>query len=137
MSHPYFHAKSSAKNFGGEPAVYLPIHDFMDASKSTYAHWRHRAILHNSFGIYLAEKVFGPVVTLASGKKVPVRVIAEQHVIEDMGRIPTVEDWLRNLNHQDWMTKGVQQIDDDEKRTSARIVTTKINCATEGVENEN
>ena len=114
MAHPYHHAISSAKKHGGKPEDYQAIHDFMDSTKSAYANWRHRAILHNSFGIYLAEKVFGATITVSTGKKVPVRVIAEQHVIEDLGRIPTVEDWMRSIGGgvesvQPWMTKGVDK----------------------------
>ena len=56
---PWIHAKSSAKKFGGEPEDYLPIHDFMDSSKSAHADVRHRCVLHSAFGIYIVEKVFG------------------------------------------------------------------------------
>lgn len=113
MAHPYHHSISSAKKWGGEPADYQRIHDFMDSSKAHYANWRHRAVLHNSFGIYLAEQVFGSTITISTGKQVPVRAIAEQHVIEDLGRIPTVADWMRALGDSSqieaWMTKGVDR----------------------------
>lgn len=113
MAHPYHHSISSAKKWGGEPADYQRIHDFMDSSKAHYANWRHRAVLHNSFGIYLAEQVFGSTITISTGKQVPVRLIAEQHVIEDLGRIPTVADWMRALGDSSqieaWMTKGVDR----------------------------
>ena len=33
MSKPIYHARSSARLFGGTPEDYLPIHDFMDISK--------------------------------------------------------------------------------------------------------
>jgi hypothetical protein len=38
---------------------------------------------------------------------VPVRFIGEQHVREDLGRIPTVEDWLGKILPEPWMF-GVQ-----------------------------
>lgn len=107
MAHPYMHARSSAKKFGGVPEDYQEIHDFFDSSKSTMCSWQHRALLHNSFGIFLAEKVFGTTITISTGRKVPVRLIGEQHVIEDLGRIPSVDDWLSNLQHKKWMTRGV------------------------------
>lgn len=31
---PWKHAESSARRWGGKPAEYLPIHDFLDSSKS-------------------------------------------------------------------------------------------------------
>ena len=94
---PLIHATISAKRFGGEPEDYQAIHDFFDWSKIAYPHMKHRAILHNSFGIYLCEKIFGTFITNKDGKKVSVRDVAEQHVIDDLGLIPTVQDWLEGL----------------------------------------
>lgn len=98
---PWIHAENSAKKHGGKPEDYLPIHDFMDSTKAAYADVRHRAILHNSFGIYLAEKVFGTYIEVGD-KKIQVRDIAEQHVIEDMGFIPTLQDWLKGMPRYEW-----------------------------------
>lgn len=104
MAHSYHHAQSSAKRFGGNPEDYLAVHDFMDSSKAAYADFRHRALLHNTFGIFICEKIFGHTITNSDGKKVPVRVIAEQHVREDHnGKIPTVEDWLHGIPMESWM----------------------------------
>ena len=104
MAHSYIHAKSSAKKFGGHPADYLAIHDFLDSSKAAYADFRHRALLHNTFGIFICEKIFGHVVVNSEGKEVPVRVIAEQHVREDHnGKIPTPQEWLQGIPMEAWM----------------------------------
>ncbi len=104
MAHSFHHAQSSAKRFGGEPQDYQAIHDFMDSSKSTYADFRHRAILHSTFGIFITEQVFGVTITNSDGKKIPVRIIAEQHVREDHnGKIPTVEEWLHGIPMEAWM----------------------------------
>ena len=101
---PLHHAQISAKRYGGVIEDYIEIHDFFDSSKAAFADVRHRAILHNSFGIYLAERIFGTYITNAQGKKVSVRDIAEDHVAEDMGgRIPSVQDWLQHLEIQPWM----------------------------------
>lgn len=51
MSKPMLHAISSAKKKGGVPEDYLPIHQFMDSSKSTFADNRHRALTHNAWFI--------------------------------------------------------------------------------------
>lgn len=77
---------------------YFPIHDFIDSSKATMPDVRHRALLHNSFGIFLVERVFGRYITNADGKDVPVREVAERHVIEDLGFIPTPQDWLKCIS---------------------------------------
>jgi hypothetical protein len=36
------------------------------------------------------------------GKTVPVRTIGEQHVKDDLGWIPSVKDWLQNIQFQSW-----------------------------------
>ena len=60
-------------------------------------------MLHSSFGIYIAEKVFGINLTNSEGKLVSVRDVAEQHVIDDMGRIPTVQDYLVEMPFYNWL----------------------------------
>lgn len=99
---PYLHAKSSAGKWGGVPEEYLAIHDFLDSSKSAHASVKHRAVLHSAFGIYIAERVFGHNITVGV-KTVSVRDIAERHVIEDLGTIPSLDDWLKAMELQEWM----------------------------------
>ena len=54
----------------------------------------------------MAEREFGVTITISStGWAVPVRLIGEQHVREDCGFIPTVADWLKNMNVEPWMQK--------------------------------
>jgi hypothetical protein len=105
---PLIHAKSSVRKYGGVVEDYLPIHDFMDSTKSVMADVRHRAILHSAFGIYLAEKVFGVYIKNTQGKDVSVRDVAEDHVIEDLGFIPSMENYLKNMQIQPWMS-GTQR----------------------------
>ena len=96
--HPYDHAKSSARQHGGVPEDYLALHDWFDASKEFYADFRHRAVRHHAQGIFEAERVFGPTIN-----GVPTRVLGEQHVREDCGRIPSLQDWLKNIKGERWM----------------------------------
>jgi uncharacterized protein DUF6915 len=35
-----------------------------------------------------------------------VRFVGEQHVKEDLGGIPTLQDWFRHLRLQPWMARG-------------------------------
>lgn len=104
MGHPFHHAQSSAKRFGGKPEDYQAIHDWFDASKEMLPNFRHRALRHHSQGIFECERVFGTTITNSYGKQVPVRLIGEQHVREDFsGKIPTVEDWLKGIPFEPWM----------------------------------
>lgn len=100
---PLKHAKNSVRRHGGHVDDYLPIHDFLDSSKAHVPDMRHRALLHSSFGIYIVEQVFGVYFTNSDGKQLSTRDIAEEHVIEDMGRIPTVQDYLHGMPMYDWL----------------------------------
>ena len=107
---PFLHALISVKKFGGVPADYIDIHNFIDSAKQNVPDERHRLILHNSFGVYICEQVFGeiithkdgfkrmPYITLTGGKQISVRNIAEQHIIDDLGCIPTLEQCLDKVN---------------------------------------
>ena len=103
MAHPLQHAESSARKFGGRPDDYLPIHNWFDESKAFLSDFRHRALRHHSEGIFLAEIVFGVAIRNSDGKQVPVRYLGEQHVTEDLGRIPTAADWLSEIQPKRWM----------------------------------
>lgn len=100
---PFLHAKSSARKFGGKPEDYLPIHDFIDSSKAHIADHRHRTIFHHSFGCFIVEKVFGTVAKNSEDKEYSPRDVAEQHIVEDLGRIPSVQDYLVHMELQQWM----------------------------------
>lgn len=107
MTHPNIHAQSSARKWGGRPEDYIAIHDWFDATKETFADFRHRALRHHSQGVFEAERVFGHAITNSDGRQVPVRYIAELHVKEDCGGIiPTVADWFRNIRREAWMSRG-------------------------------
>lgn len=115
MSHPYYHAKSSARKFGGQPEDYIHIHNWFDQTKAHLADCRHRLLLHNSFGIFLCEQIFGVTLTRVSDtKEVPTRLIAEQHVLEDYGFIPTLEKCLGTIAIEPWMMKGARQLSAEE-----------------------
>jgi len=103
---PYHHAVSSAKLHGGRAEDYLQLHQWFDESKAFFPDFRHRALRHHAEGIFLAERIFGPTLTNSAGRIVPVRVLSEQHVKEDLGRIPTVQDWLECLAPQSWMIRS-------------------------------
>ena len=101
---PLIHAKISVKQHGGKIEDYMPIHDFIDSSKIAVPDVRHRAMLHSSWGIYMVSKVFGEIFTNSDGKQISTRDIAEEHVIQDLGFIPTMEDWLNTMPIQGWMS---------------------------------
>ncbi len=103
MAHPWHHAERSARLFGGQAEDYLEIHNWFDESKAHMPDLRHRALRHHSEGIFLCERIFGVTIANSDGKQVPVRLLGEQHVKDDLGWVPTVKDWLSNLQVEKWM----------------------------------
>lgn len=108
MAHCYYHALSSVRKWGGTSDDYLALHQWFDESKSIFADPRHRALRHHAEGIFMLETLFGATITNSDGKVVPVRLIGEQHVTEDLGFIPSFADWGRLIQPQTWMLKGRQ-----------------------------
>lgn len=118
MSHPWQHALITSKKFGGHPEEHLPIHSWFDDSKAGFANNRHRAARHHSEGIFWCEEHFGETITVTrddgSEKHVPTRLIAEKHVLQDLGMIPSLKDWLKHINSQRWMRLGPPDDPDDD-----------------------
>jgi len=94
---PYDHARLHARDFKGVPEDYLPIDEFLDESKLHFADTRHRCVLHNSFGMGICERVFGPVITNSDGIEVPVREIARRHIMQDCGCVPTLKETMMSV----------------------------------------
>lgn len=103
MAHPLHHAQSSVRKHGGRVEDYLPIHNWFDETKKLICDFRHRALRHHAEGIFLCEHFFGTHITNSDNKLVPVRFIGEQHVREDLGWIPSAEDWLSSIQGKPWM----------------------------------
>ena len=129
MANPFHHAVSSTKKWGGAVEDYIEIHSWFDASKAFLADFRHRALRHHAEGIFECEEKFGTTITLStcakcgeveaehyeSGdedlhvfipKHIPVRWIGEQHVQEDLGFIPSLNDWLTRISAEPWMNRA-------------------------------
>jgi len=83
------HAQSAAHKWGGTASDYLAVEEYIDSSKKVMGDVRHRIMLHHTLGVWIVEDVFGPTisVTKSSGRvvQVPTRLIAERHIIEDLG----------------------------------------------------
>ncbi len=99
---PFRHARNSARKHGGAPEEYQDIHDFLDQTKIALPDMRHRAILHNAFGCYLVEQVFSVTRVNSAGRTYSPRDVAEEHIQEDLGFIPTLERCLKDLPMSTW-----------------------------------
>ena len=100
---PVLHARAAARRFGGTVDDFLPIHRWFDESKDFFGHFTHRALRHHTQGIREAERIFGAETVCADGRRVPTRLVAEQHLRDDCGRIPTIGDWFARIRPARWM----------------------------------
>lgn len=107
-----YHAKSSARKWGGHWEEYLPIHEFIDSSKMFVGDFGHRALLHSTWGCWLAEELFGAILPIPTEngnvRDVPVREIVEQHILEDLGWLPSPGDYLQHMERKQWMSGKVK-----------------------------
>lgn len=104
MSEYYYHCVSSATKFGGVAEDYLDVHKWLDRYKAAMPDFRHRAMTHHAEGIWECVTHFGDTITISTGAKIPVKAICEKHILEDLGKIPTLADWLRQIKPQRWMS---------------------------------
>ena len=103
MAKAWVHSQSSVKRWGGVPEDYIAIHEKMDQTKMAHAEVTHRCVFHSAFGIFLIEDLFGRTLVNSDGRTVHVRDVAEQHVLEDLGFIPSLSDWLKEMPAKPWM----------------------------------
>lgn len=118
MAHPYHHALSSVKKWGGIESDYYAIHHWFDESKAHHGDFRHRALRHHTEGIFECEEVFGKTIRIQTGRKIPVRWVAEQHVTEDLGHIPSFSDWVSCIEPKEWMNRSRRLSKELERRAA-------------------
>ena len=105
MSHAYYHAASSANAFGGVADDYLQIHEWFDRSRKGTSSILHRMLAHHTAGIADAVEHFGSTITISTGRKVPVSLIGEQHITEDLGFVPTLDDYIGMMTPHRWSSR--------------------------------
>lgn len=104
----YHHAVSASRKWGGTPLDYLAIEEFIDSSKQVIGDVRHRSLYHHTQGVWVAQRVFG--VTITVGRfEIPVREIAERHIIEDLGWLPSPADYIKGMPIDPWMSGAIKK----------------------------
>ncbi len=98
VAHPWYHAVMAAQRYGGVIEDYVWLESWIDYTKSHIADCRHRLFLHNSWGIFVGERIHGTTLTRASdGKVLPIRPLLEDHILQDFGKIPTLAACLAQV----------------------------------------
>lgn len=99
MAHPYHHALSSVRTFGGAVEDYLPLHSWMDATKAHLVNFRHRAVRHHKEAIPLLCRELKSNTIISQGEAVSIQALAEQHIKEDCLSIVSLSDWLEGYKN--------------------------------------
>jgi hypothetical protein len=128
VAKPWIHAESSARRFGGVPEDYIEIHNLMDSSKGAIPDSRHRSLTHTSWFLsVILERIFGTVIENSDGKKISVRDVGEQHILEDFGGrfIPTAQDYIQGMDMKEWMHSGKGEPPESHGRIEKTVKVTK------------
>lgn len=105
----WHHAQSAARKWGGAPEDYIDIEEFIDSSKKIVGDSRHRSLYHHTAGVWLCQEIFGRTITVGGrGIQVPVRLVAERHILEDLGWLPSPKDYIDAMTLRTWMS-GAQR----------------------------
>jgi hypothetical protein len=102
----YEQAKYNVAIWGGEIADYLPLHQFLDWPMEYLPDSRSVRVLHNTWGVILAERVFGPEFC-----GIETKFLAETHILYELGELPTLETMLHGIKlEKKWMCKGARAL---------------------------
>lgn len=108
----WHHAKSAARKWGGVPDDFIDVEEFIDSSKRIIGDARHRSLYHHTEGVWLCQRLFGRVIQVEKEHglvDVPVRLVAERHILEDLGRLPSPKDYIDGMLLEPWMSGSVRK----------------------------
>lgn len=93
------HAMASVNKHGGDEKDYLRIHKKINEPKGPTG----RLIFHSAFGAFIIEALFGIYILNSEGKVVSTRQIAEDHILRVFRRIPSLGEWMKDIQQETWM----------------------------------
>jgi hypothetical protein len=99
---PLQHARITRRRYGGEWQDWIAIHDWIDRSKAIFPSMQHRMFLHSDFGEWLAIRIHGEAIEAKDGTVIPTYDLFRDHQVEDLGRVVTLAEWLRETDADYW-----------------------------------
>ncbi len=99
---PLQHAHITAHRYGGAWRDWIGIHDWIDRSKMIFPSMQHRMFLHSDFGEWLAVRIHGESIGAEEGTVISTRDLFRDHQVEDLGRVVTLAEWLREIDASYW-----------------------------------
>jgi hypothetical protein len=102
---PLQHARITAHRYGGGWQDWIAIHNWIDRSKAIFPSMQHRMFLHSDFGEWLTVRIHGPEIGAEGGTVIPTSDLFRDHQLEDLGRVVTLAEWLREVETDYWMRR--------------------------------
>ena len=102
---PLQHARITAHRYGGGWQDWIAIHNWIDRSKAIFPSMQHRMFLHSDFGEWLTVRIHGEAIGSKSGAVISTRDLFRDHQVEDLGRVVTLAEWLRESDADYWMRR--------------------------------
>lgn len=99
---PLQHARITAHRYGGGWQDWIAIHDWIDRSKMIFPSMQHRMLLHSDFGEWLAVRIHCENISTKDGAVISTRDLFRDHQVEDLGRVVTLTEWLREIDADYW-----------------------------------
>lgn len=115
-------AAGLARRWRAAPADFAPLVDWFDQPRRLAADPRQQLVLHNAFGIFLAEQALGPAIRTSHGRLVAARDAAELLVLARTGMIPTLQDILGRVRLASWMAGSVVRTTALQRAAAAAVV---------------
>ena len=94
---PLRHCRIAAARYGGVWSDYIVAHTFFDRTKAAFTAHGHRMFLHSDWAVAIAPGILGETLRNSDGVVLPMTQIASDHMVEDVGRVPGVSEWLERL----------------------------------------
>jgi hypothetical protein len=89
---PLAHARLGQTRNGIPWQKTIQLHTWLDSSKASFASVQHRALLHHALGAQIASRIFADVEH--EGVRKSASELIADHVIEDLGDVVPVSNWL-------------------------------------------
>ena len=99
-------ALACAAKWGGNPEDYAALCTYLTLPTQFSDHPLAPAIALNTFGIFFAESIFGPALSITHNgrtRPVSVRDIGEDMAMDRYGHLPTLAEVFSGMKKQDWM----------------------------------
>lgn len=103
--------ESCARRFKAHAGDFSEINGWIDGHNDpegidASAHPAARYLRHQSYSCFEVEEIFGITIALSDGRQIPSRYIAEYHITQEFGFIPSLSEWLCLIQPKPFMARA-------------------------------